>query len=196
MSDTSSSKSLRKDAQLNADRVFAAALEVCAERGLEVNLPEVARRAGVGRATVYRSFASRDDLIEAVMRHRLGQLAEAINSGGRRENAADTDAATSLRGLLGTVLEALRTDRLLGDACLLRPELLRHSDGPSAIGRVLRQGHDDRSLAPDITESDLLTLVAGLAHSLTVRGESSPQQWARAADLAARAAAASAAVRT
>ena len=58
----------RADAVRNRARVIAAAAEVFAERGIEASVPAVAARAGVGKATVYRSFPPKEHLVAAVER--------------------------------------------------------------------------------------------------------------------------------
>lgn len=60
-------KPLRKDAAANRERVLTAAAEVFSEQGLAAGLEDVARRAGVGVATVYRRFSSREALLEALL---------------------------------------------------------------------------------------------------------------------------------
>jgi AcrR family transcriptional regulator len=74
----------RKDAQRNLERVLQAAHELFAERGAEVTMEEVARRAGVGVGTIYRRFPSKEHLFAAVsqaacsdIRHCLEEAAEA-----------------------------------------------------------------------------------------------------------------------
>jgi AcrR family transcriptional regulator len=56
----------RKDMRRNLERVLQAAHELFAERGTEVTIHEVARRAGVGVGTVYRRFPSKEHLFIAV----------------------------------------------------------------------------------------------------------------------------------
>jgi AcrR family transcriptional regulator len=56
----------RADAARNAARLLAAAREVFAEQGAEAALDDIARRAGVGNATLYRHFPTRGDLLVAV----------------------------------------------------------------------------------------------------------------------------------
>jgi AcrR family transcriptional regulator len=65
---------LRSDAQRNLERVLSAAAEVFAESGPNVSIDEVARRAGVGHATVFRRFPTKDSLIVAVVGERLREL--------------------------------------------------------------------------------------------------------------------------
>src|SRR5439155_5559979 len=57
---------LRQDAQRNRERILEAAREAFKEHGLDAPLDEIARRAGVGIATLYRRFPTRDALIEEV----------------------------------------------------------------------------------------------------------------------------------
>src|SRR4051794_6769692 len=57
---------LRADARRNYQRLLAAASDLFADRGPEAPLDEIARRAGVGNATLYRHFPTRRDLLVAV----------------------------------------------------------------------------------------------------------------------------------
>jgi AcrR family transcriptional regulator len=173
------SRSRRSDAVRNAERVFAAALEVSASVGLAVGLPEVAARAGVGRATVYRSFASRDELIAAIMKHKLRALVERMAVTSRQGDAWEV-----LRDVLVVVMSNLRQDRLLGEALLLRPDLL---PADPELFDLLERGKAQGAVAADVTGLDLRLLVSGVAHSLAVSGERDPDAWARAAELIAMA---------
>jgi AcrR family transcriptional regulator len=68
---------LRTDAQNNRRRIVEAARAVFAERGLDAPLDDIARRAGVGNATLYRRFPTREDLVAAVFVDRLAEYADA-----------------------------------------------------------------------------------------------------------------------
>ncbi len=65
---------LRADAERNRQRILAAARELFAERGLNVTLDDIAERAGLGVGTVYRRFASREELIEALFGEKLEEI--------------------------------------------------------------------------------------------------------------------------
>ena len=58
----------RADARRNRERLLTAAKAAFADVGAGVNLEEIARRAGVGIGTLYRNFASREAILEAVYR--------------------------------------------------------------------------------------------------------------------------------
>ena len=67
---------LRKDAELNRQRLLTAAGELFAERGLDVTLNDIAHHAGVGVGTAYRRFANKDEIIDAYFEDKLDQVAE------------------------------------------------------------------------------------------------------------------------
>ncbi|GAB3418413.1 TetR/AcrR family transcriptional regulator [Flindersiella endophytica] len=62
---------MRADATRNAERIVGAAVLAFEEIGPEVTLEEIAQRANVGVATVYRRFRARDQLVRAVFEHVL-----------------------------------------------------------------------------------------------------------------------------
>lgn len=64
----------RADAQRNRDLLLAAAKDVFTERGVDAPLDDIARRAGVGNATMYRHFPTRSDLIVAVYADEVADL--------------------------------------------------------------------------------------------------------------------------
>jgi AcrR family transcriptional regulator len=78
MAAISPDRALRVDAQRNQDRIVAAAHEAFAEFGYEVTMDEIARRAGVGAATIYRRFPTKERLLRAIFDSRIGELELAI----------------------------------------------------------------------------------------------------------------------
>src|SRR5919202_951479 len=67
---------LRTDARRNRRRLLESAREVMREQGLDASLGEIARRAGVGNATLYRHFPTREALCEAVFAEYGSELEE------------------------------------------------------------------------------------------------------------------------
>ncbi|WP_157862323.1 TetR/AcrR family transcriptional regulator [Wenjunlia vitaminophila] len=84
---------LRADACRNRERILAAACEALVEHGPEVSIEEIARRAGVGNATIYRRFCGRHDLLHHVGLEVLGVLTEEAE----RARAEEVDALSALR---------------------------------------------------------------------------------------------------
>ena len=67
----------RADAQRNRDRILEVARSAFTQHGAEATLDEIARQAGIGSGTLYRHFATRDALIEAVYRSEVEKLTAA-----------------------------------------------------------------------------------------------------------------------
>jgi AcrR family transcriptional regulator len=83
---------MRADARANRARIVDAARELFSERGLDVDVREVCERAGVGMGTLYRNFATKDDLIDAVQEQAVAGLQRLIADGlERREGTGTAD---------------------------------------------------------------------------------------------------------
>ena len=96
---------LRRDAAANRERVLAAAADVFHEAGLSAGLEDVARRAGVGVATVYRRFPSREALLEALLQDLLQVYLD------EADRAAALPGGTGLASFVRTVAEVQATPR-------------------------------------------------------------------------------------
>lgn len=82
-------RALRKDAERNRERVLGAARELFAQRGLEATLNDVAHHADVGVGTVYRRFATKQELLDAIFESGIDQIVALAESALDRENSWD-----------------------------------------------------------------------------------------------------------
>jgi AcrR family transcriptional regulator len=73
-------RQLRRDAAQNRERIIEAARQVFGEQGLHAPIEEIARRAGVGVATLYRRFPTRPDLITCAFAAKMQDYAEATET--------------------------------------------------------------------------------------------------------------------
>src|SRR3954453_7083355 len=98
MSTTAATPALprRADARRNRERVLAAAVAVFAEKGMDAGVPEIPARAGVGKATVYRSFPSKQHLVAAVAAERLAWITDLATRALAPEDAGAAFTATVL----------------------------------------------------------------------------------------------------
>lgn len=104
----------RKDVRRNLERVLQAAHELFAERGADVTMEEVARRAGVGVGTVYRRFPSKEHLFAAVSHAACSEAQQCLRDAAQSE----PDPVRKLR-----ILVRLHYQRLAAQSALfdLRP---------------------------------------------------------------------------
>ena len=92
----------RSDARANRQRILEAALEVIAERGATTEIKEVAERAGVGIGTIYRNFATKDDLVRGIIEDLLARFYTV-----RDDALALDDPADSIRSYVSGMFELL-----------------------------------------------------------------------------------------
>src|SRR5947207_15991471 len=97
---------LRADAERNRQALLAAARAVMSEQGLDAPLDEIARRAGVGNATLYRRFPTRTDLIVAVCAERMAEHVRAVEAG-----LAEPDSWEALRRYISAAAALHARDR-------------------------------------------------------------------------------------
>ncbi|MFJ4671438.1 TetR/AcrR family transcriptional regulator [Kitasatospora purpeofusca] len=77
MTEDGAGRPLRADARRNREKILAAAVRVFTTQGLDAHLDRVAKEAGVGSATLYRNFPTREALVEAVYRDEVARLCAA-----------------------------------------------------------------------------------------------------------------------
>ena len=145
----------RQDAQRNRAAIVLAASEVLAGGASTISMPAIARRAGVGQATLYRHFPDRSALAAAVIGHHLHRL-EALAAS---EACPPAMFRELLRGVLHTQvamrpLVALARRLAPGDRDRFQRRLL------AALGEPLRRAQSHGYVRGDVTPADLLLLVA------------------------------------
>ncbi|WP_328722946.1 TetR/AcrR family transcriptional regulator [Streptomyces sp. NBC_00247] len=155
----------RRDALRNRDLLIEAARETFAEKGLQAPLDLIARRAGVGNATLYRHFPNRKALVDEVF---SSTLTEVVLAGDRA--LAIRNAWTGLTDYLYAVITALPTERCAGHPTASCPDAtsleLIHVRHRRTVGFLLREGQKQGTIRPDITPEDLLFSLAVLGRSL------------------------------
>src|SRR4029450_851776 len=97
---------LRRDAEINRQRLLTSASELFAQRGLDVTLNDIAHHAGVGVGTAYRRFANKGEVMAALFAARLNEVAALA-----AEAVDDPDAWRGLTTLLERSLRMQLEDR-------------------------------------------------------------------------------------
>ncbi|MGW1619714.1 TetR/AcrR family transcriptional regulator [Streptomyces sp. NPDC002172] len=148
----------RKDAARNYDALVTAAREAFAERGADVSLEDVARRAGVGIGTLYRNFPTRRDLFESVYADEVNALCRAaVDLAGLEPWAALTSWLDRFTGYMVTkraVREALNDESEIFQAC--RDSMY------AAGGPLLERAQKAGVVRTDMEIGDLLRMVSGI----------------------------------
>jgi AcrR family transcriptional regulator len=177
---------LRVDAARNRAALVAAARSVFGELGLDAPLDLIARRAGVGNATLYRRFPARQELVTAVFIDQMQDYADAADRA-----LAEPDAWTGFRSYVLQVLAMQAADRGLADLlssnfddnpCAAAGDLesLRASAYDS-LEKLVARAQEAGALRADFVPQDLALLLmanAGLVHRTC---SAAPSSWARLA---------------
>jgi AcrR family transcriptional regulator len=173
------SRPLRRDAERNRQRVLAAARELFAERGLEVTLDDVARRAGLGVGTVYRRYPSRDALVLALFSEQLDALLTLAGECLRAENSWDglvrfLEDFACRHGSDRAMRELLFTaSGQRPDFSRIREELVPLAD--ELVARAQRDGH----LRADLKGTDLPQIELMISSVAEYTRDVDPEVWRR-----------------
>jgi AcrR family transcriptional regulator len=169
---------LRADAERNRAALLAAAQDIFGEQGLDASLDEIARRAGVGNATLYRRFPNRRDLIAEVF---AGRMAEYVQLA--EQALAEPDPWAAFVGYLGRLCELQAADRGLcellvtnafdDDERLAGLRSVAQRRASELIERAQRAG----VLRPDYTRADIAVLM--MANAGILSRSPDPDAWRR-----------------
>ncbi|MEE6260754.1 TetR/AcrR family transcriptional regulator [Plantactinospora sonchi] len=167
----------RSDARRNQQLVVAAAQELFAEHGLGVTVPQVAARAGVGRATVYRSYPTKEDLVAAVAGEHFNRLEVRA-----RQALAAPDAYRGLREYVQALFDELARNRGLATA-FAEARLPSAGKLLDLIGLLLQNAASTGQVRPDVGVRDVRIILCGAARQLIALQENDPSVWHRYATL-------------
>jgi AcrR family transcriptional regulator len=175
-----SSPRLRRDARRNRDAILTAARQVFCDQGLEAPLEEIARRAGVGIATLYRRFPSRVELLDTA----LADAVQAHIDLAERALAMD-DSWEGFCYYLEATLRLQATDRGLNDAMGMRfprtPALEAARRRLFDLGnQLIARAQEAGQLRGDLTYEDLALVTWANSRVLqAVRAAGAPDAWRR-----------------
>ena len=173
------SETLRSDARRNREKILAAASELFAQEGADLCVDDIARRAGVGHATVFRRFPTKDDLVLAMFEERLTAI------------AAAAEEAAAQRGPVGGPRRGdERHRRAAGERP--RPDGGRRNPGlrlvpaarapreawSSRSAGLLRRAQEAGQVRADLEPEDVLFLISAVGQSSPCRF-AIPDLWRR-----------------
>lgn len=159
------SDGLRADARRNRERILAAAREVFVERGPDAPLDEIATRAGVGNATLYRRFPDRAALMRALALDLLAEMADEVRTALADEDDPFRALARYMHRALdvrvGAVMPVL-ADRIAAD-----PDVLRARDETAAVvQRLIETAQQSGAMRSDVTFGDIGLVLVRLSRPL------------------------------
>jgi AcrR family transcriptional regulator len=170
---------LRADAARNRDAIVAVARDVFAEQGLAAPLETIAARAGVGIATLYRRFPTREKLVAAALTEKVAEYAEAAE-----QALAVADPWVGFAGFVQRICELQAGDRGLSDLLSMtlsadeQVEQLRRTANDRVV-TLIERAKADGALREDFAGEDLVLLLIATAAVMHVTRADAPGAWRR-----------------
>ena len=172
-----STPTVRADAARNRESLLAAAEQEFAERGLSASVADIARRAGVAKGTVFRHFATKEDLIASIVCAHIATLTKAAR---RLSDAADP--GTALLEFLTIAADQRQQHDLtfLQSASESDPRVSEVRDElHSALGTLVGRAHQSGAIRSDVTETDVFLLMCAPVHVVENLAAPEPLLWKR-----------------
>ncbi|SDG07293.1 transcriptional regulator, TetR family [Lentzea fradiae] len=167
--------SSRADAVRNRELLLSAAAEEFAENGVDAPISAVARRAGLGKGTVFRHFPTKDDLVAALVVDHVTRLVDLAND---LVGAEDAGAA-----VLEFLSFAARQRQLLDIPFLahVSDEVAARKQGEleRAITALVDHAREQGALRPDVTGIDVMRLMCVPNEIMRNLPDAQPDLWER-----------------
>jgi AcrR family transcriptional regulator len=168
----------RRDAVRNYYRIIAAAREVLGESGADASMEEIAARAGVGVGTVYRRFASKDALIDELVRLALEEVLLAA------EQAMSRTDGSGLEDLLRALGQSFADHAHYASLLLQRQtDATAGNRIRAAIDELTARAITAGTVNPGITTGDITALVWAMRGLAQAAGDAAPESWQRFLDI-------------
>ena len=156
----------RADALRNRERIVTAAREMFVESGAQVPLDEIARRAGVGNATLYRNFPERADLVREVILSLTARITERAAEAAERESDPFAAVRRFVHAAADERVGAL-CPMLDGDFDKDHPDLLAgRSRLEETVQELVDRAQTAGRMRPDVGVGDLMIAVSQLTRPL------------------------------
>jgi AcrR family transcriptional regulator len=175
---TAVDKPVRKDVARNRGLLMQSAEAMFAERGTEVTLEEIARHAGVGVATAYRHFASRQAIVEAMLESRVAKFMAVLHE---CESIADPQEA--FETYFYRICELQANDRGMREAISANHGVDKVADfrerGRPLFERLFNRAKQAGAFRPECEPSDIVVAFWMIGKVSDAASGISPEQWRR-----------------
>ncbi len=162
--DASAPKRRRADAERNIHAIIDAALETLADDP-DASMAEIARRAGVVRATIYMHFPTRETLLDAVMENAVAQVAEATRAAEPTQGEPEEALERVLRATWHK-LSDFQTLLAINTSRLSAKELhRRHQPVMTQFVPLIERGQAKGVFRSDVPVSWHLAMIRAIAHA-------------------------------
>ncbi|MDQ3723337.1 MAG: TetR/AcrR family transcriptional regulator [Actinomycetota bacterium] len=176
---------LRADARRNREKVIAAAAAAFAASGLDAQVEDIARRAGLGVGTVYRHFPTKETLVSALAEQHFARLADTLEAALHEQGDAwEIFSATIWRAATAAAADIAWCEIIASDpstvAAVARGQQRVAAATATLVGRAQAAG----VMREDVTVDDIRTIMCGFGHIAAGQRAGAPVDWKRYLEIA------------
>lgn len=176
---------LRADARRNYEKLMAAAAAAFAESGLEAQVEDIARRAGVGVGTVYRHFPTKEALVEALAAQHFERLAdiaeEALAEGGE---PWEIFAGAIWRSARAAAADVAWCELIGGHPSAVQAASQGQVRLAEAMTALIERAQKAGTMREDATVADVKTIMCGFGHVAAAQRAGAAMDWERYLEIA------------
>lgn len=182
---TTAHRPLRADARRNREKVLAAAAAAFAETGLDAQVEDIARRAGVGVGTVYRHFPTKEALVAALAAEHFERLAD-IAEATLAEPGAPWELFTAAiwRSARAAADDVAWCELIGGHPSAMQAASRGQTRLASAMSALIARAQQDGAMRADATVVDVRTIMCGFGHVAAAQRSGAAMNWERYLEIA------------
>lgn len=171
---------LRADARRNRERIVAAAAEAFAESGLDAQIEDIARRAGVGVGTVYRHFPTKDALVAALAEQHFARIADTIEQALEAPDEPWEAFAGAIWRTARSAAEDVAWCEIIGG----HPQAVQRAGLgeqrlTAATATHIARAQQAGAMRGDATVDDIRAIMCGFGHVAASQRAGAPLDWER-----------------
>jgi AcrR family transcriptional regulator len=177
---TIAARPLRADARRNREKVLAAAAAAFAENGIEAQVEDIARRAGVGVGTVYRHFPTKHALVTAMAEEHFSRLADAIEAALEEDGEPwDVFAAAIWRSASEAAADIAWCEIMAGHPSAVHAVAEGRERLSKATAALIGRAQVSGAMRADASVKDISTIMSGFGHVAAAQHAGAPLDWER-----------------
>ncbi|MFP5361434.1 MAG: TetR/AcrR family transcriptional regulator [Thermoleophilia bacterium] len=182
---TTAPRPQRADARRNREKVLAAAAAAFAENGLEAQVEDIARRAGVGVGTVYRHFPTKETLVEALAAEHFERLADIVErSVAQAGDPWETFAAAIWRAASAVAADVAWCEIIGGPPGDAHAASHGQARLATATTTLIARAQAAGVMRADATVDDVRTIMCGFGHVAAAQRAGGAMRWQRYLEIA------------
>jgi AcrR family transcriptional regulator len=176
---------LRADARRNREKIVAAASGAFAEVGLDAQVEDIARRAGVGVGTVYRHFPTKEALVDALAQQHFERLAQTMEAALEERGDPWAIFTATIWSNATTAAADIAWCEIIGG----RPSAVHAASRgqqrlAAATATLIARAQQAGVMREDATVEDIRTIMCGFGHVAAAQRAGAPLDWKRYLEIA------------